>query len=244
MNEIAVAENAAVARPTSLMEVISRAAQDPTVDVEKMERLFALLERQQKSEAERAYADAMNRCQLEMPSVVKDKKGDKGFYATLEAVSDAINPIFRGHGLSLSYGSIPNSDKEYATVTCTVRHVGGHSEQHTLTGKLDMWGPKGEANKTAIQGLGSSVSYLRRYLKLMIFDVVIAGEDKDGSRNVAKITQDQCDNLRALISEAGMDEAAQKNMFTLAACNKLSDLRADQYQMIFQMVQAKIRGKK
>jgi hypothetical protein len=45
----------------------------------------------------------------------------------------------------------------------------------------DTKGPRGTPNKTATQGFGSTMSYGRRYLKALMFDLVIAGEDDDGT---------------------------------------------------------------
>ena len=46
---------------------------------------------------------------------------------------------------------------------------------------LDGVGLKGNPNKTAVQASGSTISYGRRYLKLMVFDVVLTNEDNDGN---------------------------------------------------------------
>ena len=61
-------------------------------------------------------------------------------------------------------------------IVCTVLHKAGHSVTEELPGKVDA-GPA----RSAIQAVGSSISYLRRYLTCMIFNVVVRNEDKDGN---------------------------------------------------------------
>jgi hypothetical protein len=68
---------------------------------------------------------------------------------------------------------------------CEVSHSLGHTKRFHLEAAPDTIGPKGTANKTPLHGLGSTVSYLRRYLTCMIFNVVVRSEDNDGNRRTA-----------------------------------------------------------
>jgi hypothetical protein len=64
---------------------------------------------------------------------------------------------------------------------CTVAHSGGYEEPPiALDSPLDVAGSQGKTNKTGIQAVGSSVSYLRRYLLTMAFNIVLADDDDDG----------------------------------------------------------------
>ena len=56
----------------ALMATIARAASDPSIDVEKLERLMAMHERIKAGQAEQAFADAMSKAQAEMPQVFRD----------------------------------------------------------------------------------------------------------------------------------------------------------------------------
>jgi len=177
---VTVAESTPEAAANNIVAVIERAATNPDVDIEKMERLLAMQERIMDREAEMAFNDALNQCQRDIPTVFKAAQNadNKSRYAKLEAVDEAIRPFYVKHGFSLSFGS--RSAEGGVTVTCKVSHRGGHSREYELTGALDSTGMKGGATKTAIQGLGSSVSYLRRYLTCMIFNVILTDEDNDG----------------------------------------------------------------
>ena len=62
-------------------------------------------------EAKEAFQAAMAQAQAEMPSVVKDRENShlKSKYAQLEAIDDAIRPVYTRHGFSLMLASAPPS---------------------------------------------------------------------------------------------------------------------------------------
>lgn len=164
----------------SMLAVIERAARDESVDLEKMQRLLDMKKEFMREEAEKLFNIAMRDCQQEIVPVVCDaeNKHTNSRYAKLKAIDDAIRPIYTKCGFSLTYNSetLPNN---YVRITCTCAHTGGFSRPYQLEAPLDTTGAKGGANKTSLQGLGSTVSYLRRYLACMIFNVVTTDEDDD-----------------------------------------------------------------
>lgn len=200
MNTEVVTQSQTPSQAQSIIAVIERAATNPDVDIEKMERLLAMQERVMDRNAEVAFNAAMNLCQAKCPTVYKDAQNadNKSRYAKLEKVDDAIRPVYTDHGFSLSFGS--RSVEGGVTVTCKVSHRDGHSRDYELTGALDNTGMKGGATKTAIQGLGSSVSYLRRYLTCMIFNVILTDEDNDGQREAAFLSDVQ---IQILVEKLG-----------------------------------------
>jgi len=166
------------APPTDLIAL----AIESKADVETLERLFALKERNDANEARAAFFQAMQRVQAEATPIVKDAKNAQtgSMYARLETIARALAPLYTSHGFSLSYGTADSPLDGYIRVTCQCMHVGGHSEPYHFDLPVDDIGIKGNANKTRIHGSGSTISYGRRYLVLMIFNVVMAGEDDDG----------------------------------------------------------------
>ena len=165
-----------------LMSMIERAARDPAVDIDKLERLFALRERMIAEEKKTAYNAAMARVQSQLKPVYRDamNQSTNSAYARLETISDAINPIVTAEGFSLSFDTEDCPVANHIRIVCHVMHSAGHSERKHFDLALDNVGLKGNANKTAIQASGSTISYGRRYLKLMVFDVVLTNEDNDG----------------------------------------------------------------
>jgi hypothetical protein len=215
MNEITKIPEAALptALPTSnagaLLNIIERAAFDPNVDISRLEMLFEMQRKVLADEAKIAFEQAMTAAQAEMLPVVRDaeNKHTKTRYAKLEAIDAAIRPVYTKFGLSLSFNQ-NEAEKGSVSVTCKVGHVRGHSETYMLTGGLDNVGSGGNANKTPIQALGSSVSYLRRYLTCMIFNVTLTNEDNDGNAarvGTRTITETQKETLIELMQRTNAD---------------------------------------
>lgn len=166
----------------SLLQVIARAASDPAVDIEKMQQLLAMQERIHARNAEIEFAAAMVCCQAEIPQVLRDATNDfnKSRYARLESINKQIVPIYTKHGFSLSFGTADPVAPGNIKLICRVSHVAGHSRDHQCELSPDAVGAGGKANKTAVQAFGSTVSYGRRYLTLLIFNVTLTNEDTDG----------------------------------------------------------------
>jgi len=188
----------------SVFSIISQHASNPNFDVEKLKSLIELKERMDEREAEKAYSAAMSECQKEMPVVVRDATNNetgKG-YARIEAIQTVAKPIYSRHGFSLSFTD-EKADKEgQYHVACECRHRQGHAMKHTLYNvPIDMTGPKGGANKTAIQGMVSSLSYARRVLLCMVFNITVADQDDDG-QGTSLLTGDQIAEVNTLLENS------------------------------------------
>lgn len=180
---VAIVERPAPA-PTNLLAVIASAASNKRVDVQKMRELLTMQREVERDQQEREFNIAMHAAQSKMPRIARDKQADRFKYATLENVSRQIDPIAREHGFVLSYGNSKTATPGNIAIYVDVMHVGGCVRRYESPElKPDDRGLKGEPNKTSTQGSGASISYMRRYLKLMVFDVVIDGEDIDGRKS-------------------------------------------------------------
>lgn len=170
---------------STLMAVIEKVAAMPDLDIDRIERLFSMHEKMVEREAETAYNSALSRAQSEMESVSVNKtnKHTNSKYANLEAVHSACKPIWTRHGFSVSAILQPSDLQNHVLVVCEVRHSAGFKRVYKHDWPLDLAGAKGNSNKTAIQAMGSTASYARRYSELMIFDIAIQNEDNDGNRN-------------------------------------------------------------
>lgn len=166
----------------SILAVIARAATDPSVDMDKMERLLAMQERITAKQAEKAFNDSMKIAQERMPRIKKDARNSQtnSNYARLESLNRAIVPVYTEQGFSLSYGSSDCPIEKHRRITCRVSHSAGHSRDYCLDLPLDMLGMKGSPNKTEMHAFGSTISYGRRYLAMMIFNISTTDDD-DGN---------------------------------------------------------------
>ncbi|EHP94924.1 ERF family protein [Methylorubrum extorquens] len=237
----------------AIISMIERAVRDPSVDIDKLERLMAMQERVAQRTAEMAFNAAMQAAQAEMPQVYRDAKNEqtRSRYARLESISAAIRPVITQHGFSLSYGTDTSPLKDHYRVTCVVAHAGGFSRTYFADIPTDANGMKGNQNKTATHAFGSTMSYGRRYLMLMVFDIALTNEDDDGQsaggygarRQMAPsndvITDEQATQIRTLATEVGADIGRFLNYFR---AESIPDIPAARYAEAVRLLEAK-RGR-
>ncbi len=203
-----------------IMSVIARAAADDTCNVEKMERLFALKERMDAQERERLFADALARIQAAAPRITQHGRTDKAKFAKLEDIDFAMRPLMADEGFSLSFDTELVDGK--VLMIGRLSHRAGHSEEKRLALPIDN-GP----GRNSIQAMGSTVSYGRRYLTKMFFNIIEVGEDNDGNGATRRITQKQADQLNDLLTELGGEERAK--LLKWAGVERLADVPLEKF---------------
>ena len=173
------ARNLPALQESSLLDGIQRAAADPNTDIAKMQALLDMGLRLESIKAERAFNEAIRATQEKIPPIKRSKsnKHTSSTYADLEAVNRIIVPIYTTHGLSLSFGTADCPLADHYRVTCRVSHVGGHSANYQHDVPTDAAGAKGTANKNPTQAAGSALSYGRRYLAALIFNLTTTDDD-------------------------------------------------------------------
>jgi hypothetical protein len=220
---------AAPAVPSNLLDVIMRAGSDPNFDVDKFERLVAIqrdeqdrqdkrTERDAELAAESAFNAAMAQVQAKLTRIAPDAKNDqtKSVYATYAAIDRAIKPIYTEAGFSVSFNEeVGAVGTEMVRVVAYVSHVAreakrGHTRTYHIDVPADGKGAKGGDVMTKTHAHGSGVSYAKRYLMGMIWNLAI-GKDDDGNAagdsSAATITALQLRDLEALITEVNANTA-------------------------------------
>lgn len=170
----------------ALMTAVARAASDPTVDVEKMERLFAMHERMEARQAETAFNAAMSRVQAAMRRIATDKTNSQTHseYATYAALDRVLRPLYTAEGLSLSFDTEAAPEGTVGMI-CYVSHEGGHTRTYKAAVPSDGKGAKGNDVMTKTHAFGSGTAYGMRYLLKMIFNVAIGADPDDDDGNGA-----------------------------------------------------------
>jgi hypothetical protein len=171
------------AAPSVLASFIERAARDPEFDVAKFGELLRMQREVEHDQARKAFNRAMADAQSEMLPVVRDATNDhlRNRYARLETIDAAMRPIYTRHGFSVRFGSAPSPREGDIRIICTVAHAGGYFEENHLDAPIGVTGSQGGRTATTpVQAVGSAVTYLRRYLLTMVFNIVLANEDDDG----------------------------------------------------------------
>ena len=150
--------------------------------VEQLDKLLALQERWEAGEARKAFVRAMNEFKRRQPEIRKNKhvefpsKGGQTAYdhATLDHICDVLGEALSLVGITYRWRT-ENLDGGWIRVTCILTHEMGHSEETVLQGPPDQSG-----GKNAIQAIGSTTEYLRRYTLLSATGVAVKGMDDDG----------------------------------------------------------------
>lgn len=210
--EVTTAAERAVAtsaEPISIMEVIARAASDPSTDVDKLERLLGMAERIKANEAQTAFAKAMNECQASLRRVSADAHNPqtKSRYASYPALDRVVRPIYTRHGFSLSFSTIAGAPAEHIRLVCHVTHSSGHQVDHQVDMPADGKGAKGGDVMTKTHAVGAAMSYGQRYLLKLIFNIAV-GDDDDGNSNGGR----------------GLSEAAKAAIEEINACETATEL--------------------
>jgi len=171
-----------VAETAAIIQVIERAASNPAVDIDKMERLLAMQERILTRNAEANFNDAMSACQSAMTRISADASNPqtRSKYASYANLDRHLRPIYTNHGLSLSFGTKDAPAPEVVRVVCIVAK-GGFSREYQIDMPADGKGAKGGDVMTKTHATGSGVSYGMRYLLKMIFNVAVGEDDNDGN---------------------------------------------------------------
>jgi len=228
----------------SLIAVISRAASDPNVDIDKMERLMQMHERLTERAAKAAYFAALAEMQPELPvierngNIVIHKKDapktaenviQSTSYALWEDINEAVRPLLAKHGFALSFRVKKDADR--VEVTGVLSHREGHFEETTLSLPMDTTG-----SKNNVQAIGSSTSYGKRYTAMALLNITTRGEDDDGKRggDPGTITDEQRDELLALLADAKVNV---EDFCKFAKIDALSDLPAAKFDVAKQRIQ-------
>lgn len=170
MSDLTVKQSAQVAT-TSPMQLIE-AAVNANADIDKLERLMSLQERWEQNNAKKAFFAAMSKFNAECPTIIKKKQAHNSKYAPLGDIHEQIKPTLVSCGLSFRFEQDHSNGIE---VSCLVSHELGHTEKSTMKAPADTTG-----NKSAIQGIASTVTYLMRYTLCSALGITTADEDMDG----------------------------------------------------------------
>ena len=177
----------AAAPPNPILALVERASRDATVDVGKLRELIAMANEERARMAEQAYEMAMREVQQAVESVRKDAENThtKSKYATYKALDDAVRPTYVKHGFNLQFDTEDVDKENTVRVVCHIGHEGGHKVKRRVDIPAPGKGAQGKDVMTATHAYGSALTYGRRYLLSMIFNISTMDDD-DGNAAGAK----------------------------------------------------------
>ena len=210
----------------SMLNFIATALERPEIDASKLEALLRMQREVEADEARRQFNAALYAAQQAVPRVTKRGAIDLGKgkpipFATWEDVDKVLRPIMREHGFSLSFSATSRTDGTGAVVTARLLHAAGHAQEATMPLPPDV-GP----GRNALQAMGSTLSYAKRYLAEMLFNIVRENEDDDGRAGGSNpITEEQEKRLVALMQETNTHPDAFLQYLGVDALEELEQSR-------------------
>jgi hypothetical protein len=170
---------------TGLARMIEQICMNPDVDVNKLERMLDMQERILDKQAEQSFQNALAEMQADLPMIERNgeiKVGDnvRSKYAKFEDINRAVLPVLQKHGFSITFET--NMANNHVAVIGVLRHKDGHKESTMLPIPIDQSGAK-----NAVQAVGSSVSYGKRYVMSALLNINTTDDDDDGQAAVPAI---------------------------------------------------------
>lgn len=227
--------------PKNIQQVILEFSRDPKFNRENMKELMT----QFRIEQERAdiidFNNALRETQEAMPPIGKDKQGAHGIpYASLENIMDRIQAIYFAKGFSVSFRAadspLPN---HYRLIGALAR--GPISRDYPFDAPADTAGPKGNDNKTPVQGIGSTMSYAQRRIIGMMFNLKIVGEDNDGAGPIGKPVSDK--QLDELVQKADKIGVNKENFCKFMVVETFADIPAKRFKEAIAALNGFMAGK-
>lgn len=170
-------------RDSGMALVIQRLAENPSVDVAKLEKIIELQERLIANEAKAAFDSAFARMQADLPEIdekgaILNKDGSiRSRFARLEDIQKATRPTMKQYGFAIRHRTEWPADKpNIIRIVGILSHELGHSEESVFEAPADK-----SDYRTDIQSQGSTVSYGRRYTTLDLLNIITKGVDNDGA---------------------------------------------------------------
>jgi hypothetical protein len=220
----------ALRKPASLiggiedpMEMLARAAGDPTVDAAKMRELYEIVKLVKTDRAKEAFERDYIRMVPHLPKIAKDglieieakpgKRGQSTPYVKLDTIMEALWPVLGDYNFAFQWlgDVIPAAEgNPLAIMTGTLSHVDGH----TKTARRQVL-PEPSGSKNPEQARGSGETYAKRYLlrQLVPFVSFLADdEDDDAVATTPKpekkahevISKEQAKQLHKEIKDCGV----------------------------------------
>lgn len=197
--------------------------------LEVVGRLMDLNDRWEAGKARKAFDAAISNAKGEIPTIGKNRTGHNDTrYADFAAYAAVIDPIIARHGLSYRFRTTQN---ERISVTCILSHRDGHSEENTLSGPSDKTGSKND-----IQAIGSTLTYLQRYLLVQALGLAASNDDdgkKAGAAPVEFVSEQQVSDLMAALAETG---ANLERFLKHIKLEKLEDIHANKFAAVMAII--------
>lgn len=198
---------AVVQQENQMFNLVEKVLTSQNPDMALIEKMLDMQERVLAKQAEMAFNRDFAEMAHKIPVIAETSNGHNITYAALETIDAVIRPILSQYGFATSF-RVEHPTQTSVMVTCVLMHKDGHRESTSMTLNADTSG-----SKNAVQALGSSVSYGKRYTLCAMLNITTAKEDDNGfaAKPFCPLTNEQNQMLTSLHDR--MNEVQKKFFF-------------------------------
>ena len=209
------------------------------IDLVALKEILKLREIDDAFKARKAFAKDFALAQANIEAVIKTRTNNQTHskYAELGDVIESAKPAYTKKGFSMIFYEGDCPKENHVRIYVDILHCAGHMETKHYDVPMDGKGLRGNDNMTAIHGKASSVSYGRRYLMCMIWNIPTS--DNDGNTQVLPTIN--AEQLSTLLDLLAAKELSEKKLFEYLKIEKLEDLPADQYMKAVGAINAAVK---
>lgn len=162
-------------------------------NLETLKELLALRKDFEANEARKVFASSFATVQSKITAVTKNKSNPQTHskYADLNDILVSAKPVYTQEGFSVIFYEGDTTVEGCVRIYADVLHRAGHKETYHYDMPLDGVGIQGNPNMTKIHAKASSVSYGRRYLMCMIWNIPTQDNDAQGIGKIEEYIGDK-----------------------------------------------------
>lgn len=210
------------------------------VNLTELKEILKLREIDDAFKAKKAFAKYFSIAQANIESVIKTRVNSQTHskYAELGDVIETAKPAYTKEGFSMIFYEGDCPKENHVRIFVDILHCEGHMETKHYDVPMDGKGLRGNDNMTAIHGKASSVSYGRRYLMCMIWNIPTSDNDVN-TKTVTFIGKKELMAIRdCLIAK----ELSEQGLLKVLKIDSLEELPLTRYNEALGIIAAKVKS--
>lgn len=206
----------------SFLALMQTALTTPNMDVSVLKDMLAMQKEVMVQQAIIDFNNDFSEMSREIPVIAHTKKSYSTTYTPLEDIVNIIRPILSKYGFSVSFNNNQVA-AGFITITCQLRHKGGHMIENMLTL------PTEAATKgmNAMQAIGAAISYGKRYTLCGILNIATTADDDGNGFSTNAKTESQKKPLSDVRLDKAIEQVNSKTI-TLDTITDAYDLTTEQ----------------
>jgi len=183
------------------LSLMQQALTTPNMDMSVLKDMLTMQKEVMAQQAIIDFNNDFSAMSKEIPVIAHTKKSYSTTYTPLEDIVNIVRPILSQYGFSVSFNNHQDS-VGIVTVTCQLRHKGGHMIENALTLPTEAV-TKG---MNAMQAIGAAISYGKRYTLCGILNIATTADDD----NNGFATNAKSEASKKPLTDARLDKAIQQ----------------------------------